>query len=174
MKKWAVLIIAIILMVALTGCGGGEPVKESTVKKPSTGKIPYVKFQVIKKQFKQLNDMFIFDPVNDEIISAMAKPEEFKGDRGVQLEANLKIHETKLVAAKRFFDKKSDNPKETKYNQLILQAIDKKTQAYAYALNYLKSKDMADRNFFVNTNSEAVVLVEQAEEILADMEADVE
>lgn len=174
MKKWAVLIFAIILMVALAGCGGGEPVKETTVKKPSAGKIPYVKFQVIKKQFKQLNDMFIYDPVNDEIISAMAKPEEFKGDRGVQLENNLKTHETKLVGSKRFFDKKSDNPKETEYNQLILQAIDKKTQAYAYALSYLKSKNMADRNFFVNSNSEAVVLVEQAEAILAEMEADVE
>lgn len=173
MKKLAVLIIATILMIALTGCGGGEPVKE-TIKKPSSGKIPFVKFQVIKKQFKQLNDMFVYDPINDEIISAIAKPEEFKGDRGVQLETNLKTHETKLVAAKRFFDKTSDNPKETKYNQLVLQAIDKKTQAYAYALNYLKSKNMADRNFFVNTNSEAVVLIDQAEQILVEMEADVE
>lgn len=173
MKKWAVLVFAILLMVALTGCGD-EPVKETTVKKAAAGKIPFVKFQVIKKQFKQLNDMFVYDPINDEIVSAMAEPEEFKGERGVQLAANLKTHETELVAAKRFFDKASDIPSITKYNKLILQAIDKKTQAYGYALNYLKSKNMADRNFFVNTNSEAVVLVDQAEAILAEMEADVE
>lgn len=174
MKKGAVLLIAIIIMIALAGCGGKEPVKETTITKSSTGKIPYVKFQVIKNQFKQLNDMFVYDPVNDEIVAAMAKPEEFIGDRGVQLENSLKTHETKLVAAKRFFDKTSENPKETKYDQLVLQAIDKKTEAYAFALSYLKSKNMGDRNFFVSSNSEAVVLIEQAAVILTEMEADVE
>lgn len=165
-----IVLLALVMMLILAGCGG-DP-KPANTKPTNTAKISYQDFQRIKKQFKQINDMFVFDPINDEIVSAMANPDEFKGDRGTQLEANLKTHETELLSAKRFFVKKHSYDKVNAFNQAVSQSIDKKIEAYAQALDYMKTKNAQSKTFYVEYNGQALGFVDQASQIVNELETE--